>query len=533
MKIQISKESRLVLFVFVLCFMVAFSPYVRPDLVKGSDDTFHLIRIETLATAIARGEFPVKFHSDLCYGYGYGVGFFYSDFFLYIPAVLINLGFSLEVAYKLFAGLILAVTFWGMYLSVWKLTKNLRSALMAASLYLLSVSVLRNIYQAFATSRALAMIFLPMAIIGMYLLLTENRGRELLIAGFSGLIYSHVLMTVLAVAVCICMVVICWRKWIRNGEKWKSLIISVISVCVLTAASWIPMLEQWAVQEYRAAVPWTWVDENVVLMKDLLSDESVGRFLLALILIQLFYLMIHDGWKGKWSIFLGLGFGFWGITIIYKFWHITRNAFKFLQFPDRLFPIATTLFILGVACWIASWQLEKRIMTGCMALIIVFNIGYAYQYMVPRIEDTMDLGYTTLHEEIAGLGAGEEWLPIQTTRDYLVLPREAKTPEGLSAGGEARENKFSFMVDTDDYYDIPFVWYKGFYAETQEGETVRTGQVPETGLVRVFTDELKAGDIVTVWYRGTIAQKISYIITIAGCIYAVGWIIKNRKKILN
>lgn len=91
--------------------MFVFLPYFQSGIVTGSDDTFHLIRISSLATALKNGMFPVKFHPTLCRGYGYGVGFFYPNLFLYLPAILIVLGVSQNVAYKIFAFFIMCAIF--------------------------------------------------------------------------------------------------------------------------------------------------------------------------------------------------------------------------------------------------------------------------------------------------------------------------------------------------------------------------------------------------------------------------------------
>lgn len=539
------KENRLVFFVCLISVLAAFAPYIGKDLVTGSDDTFHLIRIETLATALSRREFPVKFHSDLCYGYGYGVGFFYSNLFLYIPAILINLGFSLEVAYKLFAGMVLLATFGGMFGTMYRIVKNKYISCMAATMYTLSVSVLENFYEHFATSRCLAMIFLPAAIGGMYLLLKANEGKRMLVLGFSGLIYSHVLTTVLAVIVCIVLVVAYLKDWIGDRKKWKGLIWSVIWVCVFTAAFWIPMVEQWLGQKYKASIPWTYVDENVIPVLNLFSDQAVGRLLLGSVVIMGCYLTTRPFSKDL-KVFLWTGIGFWGITAVYPFWHLFRNVFKFLQFPYRLFGIATVLFAMAFALWIWEMGLNKKWLLLVLSLVLAIHIGYAYQYMQGRTRETMDLGNTILHDEIAGLGAGEEWLPIQTTREMLTIPLEAKTADGISVGGEKNGNCFQFIADAGvPYYDLPLIWYKGFEALTENGEKLKVSQNPENGMVRVFTDMNTGGEQenaiedqkITVYYKGTLLQVISYIATVIG---VFGWsgygifqyITKKKEKVI-
>lgn len=82
--------------------VIAFWPNFQPGLYEGSDLSFHLNRIDSLAESLRSGVFPVKLHATRAFGYGYGVGFFYCNFFLYIPALLMNFGMSLLTSYKVF-----------------------------------------------------------------------------------------------------------------------------------------------------------------------------------------------------------------------------------------------------------------------------------------------------------------------------------------------------------------------------------------------------------------------------------------------
>lgn len=78
-----------------------FAPNYRKGLIEGSDAPFHLARIDSLAQDLSKGIFPVKVHTELGYDYGYGVGLFYQNHFLYLPAFLRLLGCSLETSYKI------------------------------------------------------------------------------------------------------------------------------------------------------------------------------------------------------------------------------------------------------------------------------------------------------------------------------------------------------------------------------------------------------------------------------------------------
>ena len=208
---------------------------------QGSDSSFHLARIETLAQNLRYGIFPTKVHVDLCYGYGYGVGFFYPDFFLYIPALLGILGLSLEVSFKLFAGMILTGIFSSIFYCVYKFTYDCQVSLGAAIVFIFTNQVLGSFYYEFTLGTSLGLIFMPIAICGMYLFLAENQNPYMLGVGFTGLIFSHILSTALALVVCAFIMLLQYKKLFSIPGKLQTLLLTVFVVSCLTAAFWLPM----------------------------------------------------------------------------------------------------------------------------------------------------------------------------------------------------------------------------------------------------------------------------------------------------
>ena len=296
----------LVLSLFTL--LMVFSPYLRPDLVTGSDYPFHLARIETLAQNLRYGIFPTRVHVDLCYGYGYGVGFFYPDFFLYIPAFLQVMGLSLEVAFKLFAGLIQTAIFLSMFACVYSLTRERHAALSCAILLVFSDLVLDSFYFSFTLGTSLGLVFLPPAICGMYLFLERDHSPRMLGIGFAGLLMSHVLSTTLALAVCFLLLLLHIRKLFASPARLLSFALTILSVSGLTAGFWLPMLEQFLAQRYQVSQPWTWVDENVLYLNNLFRSDGPGWMLLLIALFLGFRLLIVSGQKEKGAKSDGMNF---------------------------------------------------------------------------------------------------------------------------------------------------------------------------------------------------------------------------------
>ncbi|HIV90323.1 MAG TPA: hypothetical protein H9744_01360 [Candidatus Eisenbergiella stercoravium] len=516
-----------------LTILIAFSPYIRQDLIVGSDYPFHLARIETLAQNLSYGLFPNKVHVDLCYGYGYGVGFFYPDFFLYIPAIFMLLGFSLEVAFKLFAGILLSAIFLSMFYCVYRLTYDRYAALAAAAVFLFSNQVLGSFYYSFTLGTSTALIFIPLAICGMYLFLARDENPWMLGLGFTGLLYSHVLSTFLAVIICSILLLIYFKKLFRTPKKIGLLLVTVLSVSALTASFWLPMLEQLFAQTFRLSEPWTWVDDNVLLLSRLIHSEGFGWTLTILVLLSGFHVICpstpdssahlsdqQTASKKGLRLFYCFGLILYLLPVCSKFWQIFRSMFKFLQFPNRLLVPAAVLMIFAAGILFSSTITSKHQKRIVAMLLLAAALYTGINYIGDSFEMTEDFGGRILYHEIAGLGAGEEYLPIETTRDDLTTPNLAFSELGGAISGTRINEVFLFPASPEsDYYDVPFVWYKGYRACTDSGMQLETVKNPENGLVRVLTDSLEQPTTISVYYSGTTLTKLSCIISIISFLF--------------
>lgn len=72
---------------FVSCYL-----FLDKQLLLGHDQSYHLLRIESIARNLKDGYFSSRIHNLAFNGYGYGSGLFYPDLFLYIPATLRAVG---------------------------------------------------------------------------------------------------------------------------------------------------------------------------------------------------------------------------------------------------------------------------------------------------------------------------------------------------------------------------------------------------------------------------------------------------------
>lgn len=529
------KEYRFDIVFMLIAVAAAFGPYTKDLLVLGSDAPFHLARIDSLKEGIATGMFPVKIHTVLCYQYGYGVGFFYPNFFLYIAAFFRLMGFTLEASYKLYAGLILLAIFGSMYTCVRIETKNRVLALLAGAMFLFSLPVMGGLYHGFMLAQVQALIFLPPAIMGMFEFSAKNEKPWMLAAGFTGLIYSHVLSTVMAVCVCLVILLCYMFRWKEWKKKIFQLLIAILAVSGITMAYWGPMLEQFASQTYRVSRPWTHVYENVVDVYRAFMDDGLGGIVtIAGIAVILYLAFRWEDARKEIKISCLIGTVLMALMTSSWFWRYPGKLFDALQFPKRLGGPAAVLFVFSFIWMLEELDLGKRQERAIASILLGVSICCGLSWVEPDMGNLGDYSNTVIYEEIAGLGAGEEWLPAETTREVMDTPLVAFSEDGEAFDGRREGKDYYFAVDgKTSSYKIPLVWYKGYVAES-EGRPLSVSKNPENGLVMVSgVQELETEQMLHVWYRGTPWQKISYIISlltaigIALCI--IGKIRKNKK----
>ncbi len=174
-QISMSRESRISVGGIIGITAIVCIPLFQDNLFTGHDITFHLLRIEGLKEGILRGQLPVRIQSNWLNGHGYPASIFYGDFFLYFPAVLRIIGFSLQNSYKAYLVLINGMTASAAYYSFRGIAKGNRIAgLLSSAFYTLSLYRICNLYTRGAVGEYTAMVFFPLILYGLWFILTQD-----------------------------------------------------------------------------------------------------------------------------------------------------------------------------------------------------------------------------------------------------------------------------------------------------------------------------------------------------------------------
>lgn len=195
--------------------ILASIPFISDKVEFGHDMHFHLTRIAGLAGGL-KYSFPVKMQAIFANGYGYPVGVYYGDVLLIPSALMFLIGFPLGSCYKFYIFMVNFLTAFVSLIAFKKVAKNETTAITASFLYSFGIFHFVDLFTRAAFGEAGAACFLPLLAVGFYMLLKKDNEEYIkngtpcifLIAGFTGLIQTHVLTTLIATffAVIACLI---------------------------------------------------------------------------------------------------------------------------------------------------------------------------------------------------------------------------------------------------------------------------------------------------------------------------------------
>lgn len=167
----------------------------------GHDFRFHMHRISGMASALAEGQLPVRLQPGWYQNYGYPLGIFYGDLFLYPFAILHQAGIPLHVCYR---ALLVCIIIGMVVTSFWSfrhIAEDSLTGFLTCLLYTTSMWFLTDIYVRSAIGEAIALVFLPLLVLGVTECLRSHlrKGVLCMIVALTGIIQSHVITSVLSV----------------------------------------------------------------------------------------------------------------------------------------------------------------------------------------------------------------------------------------------------------------------------------------------------------------------------------------------
>ncbi|MBQ7887218.1 MAG: hypothetical protein IJ313_10040 [Clostridia bacterium] len=204
------RRGRLIL--IGMAVLIASGPAFKDTVCIGHDTTFHLVRLCNLADSLAHGQLPARIGGFSYNGYGAITSVFYPDFFLYGPALLINLGASMQYAVNVFFIAVNIASAAGMYVAAKRIFEEEWAAVCASILYTLSIYRVSDVFTRYAFGEMTAMAVLPLFMLGLYEVVLGDKRRWKTLGVSAACIYlSHMLSTLVcaltAIGVCALFIV--------------------------------------------------------------------------------------------------------------------------------------------------------------------------------------------------------------------------------------------------------------------------------------------------------------------------------------
>lgn len=541
----------LLVFALSLCWIL-----VLPYTVSYHDLAFHVGRVENIVIAFKNGDWFPRIFPHMYDNFGYAVSLFYSDFFLYIPALLTYIGVEVLLSYKIYSVIIVLATVFSSYYCVNKLLKDRFSAAVAAMVYTGSSYFAVDMFIRGALGESQAFIFLPFALLGMYnAVYGDKNDRWPLIIGFSGLVLSHNLSLLLTAILFAIFLVINLRKLIKEPVRILEIAKSSITVVLLTAFFFLPMAEQLLTEEffstYHASI-WNPVKaairiRNLFIGANLTETPVFTPSLGITILIALLLCVPLFFKKGKSDInrfficcILGTACCLVACTSIFPWWQLDPYL-NIIQFPSRFFMFVNLFVSFSIAIWCNTYLESKSYSVKNILLVIVaVSCIVQFSYTTNKgleiakaegriITDTSSIilwDENYLHGNNNRKKWANRWKYVDTATGVNGDVTTSMTRDYYNRYIEFSDN------DTNNSLEIAAIYFRGYKAvDADTGEKYKV-YPSKDGWLEVDIGTKESGRI-NVFYDGTFIQHISPFISLATVAVIIFITLKKKRNFLD
>ena len=513
--------------------------------IHGEDMFFHITRIRGLADSLQAGYFPVRDQLYWLNNYGYGVGFYYPDVFLYFPAVLVLLGFDLLTSYKIFLILFTFLSIASVWFACQRISNNRTAAVSAAVFMAFAAYRLSNVYYRGAVGETQAAVFYPLIILGLYEIFCKDRGNWLCFAvGFLGLAFCHVISLTIAFVFTAVFLVIHIGIILKNKAVFRALLKSVILVVCASAFFWLPMLEQ------------SFTNPNLRINNVLSGETGMNKLNYAFPVSNLFSFFktwdfayqaecIYPGWsllivpllavpaqtKGRKKVYAA---NCLLLTALILVWMCTR-AFPWhwkvflpfvtrIQFAYRILLPASVLLCLCGGMYFA-YVFEGGRQALCLGFLVLFCFfATAFPVLQESIENrSVEKRMFVMQDNRV---SGEEYLPHGLHKDFPGKNADTVRLAGQNIPFTIKAHKrqklgFRFTYEVPEgsgevRFSVPLIYYTGFRGTlTKDDGTVLKPEIgwDDMGLVSLSNQGVTSGKV-EVYYEKTSLQIIGECITV-------------------
>jgi len=431
-----------------------------------------------------------------------------------------------------------------------KITKDKYISAIAAFLYTFCQYRAIDLYWRFSIGESLAFIFLPIILYGCYEVFNGNPKKwYVLTIGFSGMLYSHLISTLLAFIMVIIYMLFSYRNVLKNGKRIVYLLLAGITTVFIGSFQLFPMFEQMFSNTFMFMInKFTYPVDNAYLASQIFnnvfsitSSSSKGwrmyglGFATALPLLSRFFIKKSD------NELILLADRLLIISVIFLCfttslfpWN-SLHIFDYIQFPWR-FNLLISLLVSLISGIYLVFLIKKNkyfyVGLPLVLIALIINTCNSASLFVNHVDSKY--GYfvseKTTREQIYAydIGGGREYLPTMADLDYLMIRGSdyiTLSPDDIEITNYRETSKklsFNFKSnENDNSFVLPKVWYKG-YASYINGVEIKN-TINDDGLVCIQTTE--SSGYIELVYKSTTIQRFSLYISLFSFLLLTIWIV--------
>lgn len=554
------QPKQLTVFLWLCVWAFACLPLFTDKLFDAHDISYHLNRIEGIAAALRGGQFPVRIHPNILNDYGYANSIFYPELFLYLPGALRALGVNLNICYKILIAALNAGTVGIAYYSFRRLFKSQYAAYLGTVLYGLSLYRLLCIYVRGAIGEVLAMMFLPLAALGLYEIFFGNPHKWYYLAiAFIGILQSHIITAQLTLYVCLFAALIAFSKLIEH--KCRRLL-AAVKAAVLTI-----LVNLWFLVPFfdfvRMGVKITSTDfvywgntinppseifaflypvtKGMTTREDMPHSIGINLFFLLMIFIAFCIKKRKQTLPGyeRRLYFLGrIGLLFGGIAlymstclfpwILFKYVPLLNRIASSMQFPWRLLSVGSAAVCITAVAVCLILRRDSKIPAKILFIVVTaFTVLTASVLIDNHIYNAAVFGDLSLKAPLDDPNwvydgqyslKGTDIDRLAERGEIAVSANETiRFSEITRSGGTLTLSFTAGSPASGDYVELPISWYP-HYETTIDGQTAEN-EPGDNNVIRVYTEGRSAGTIRVKWKAPVLYRVMECISVLAAVCY--------------
>lgn len=522
-------------------------PLFAPGYFPMHDDT-QVARVIVMGRALRNGQFPVRWVSDLGYGYGYPLYNFYGPLPYYVGGVLYAAGVDAVAATKMMmgAGMILSAVF--MYALLQFLFGRM-PGILAGVLYAYAPYHAVELYVRGAVGELWAYALLPLLFLGLFLGANPTRRKDGVWIGglgLAGIILSHTIsgyMTVVfyLIGLALYTLILLFKRQFHVLRITYHVSLFAIGLGV-SAFFWLPAIAEMGYtnvagqigvtanfRDHFVCIPQLWnslwgfggsvpgcIDGMSFKIGKLHIMLAILSAVLGLYSVPLFVII------GIVSVFMALGIsrGIWDFL----------PGFAYVQYPWRLLAaVAFSTSVLGGS--VLFWIRQRWAKIGTFAILLIAILGLNAKLFTPQMTYDKPADFFESSEELSWRVSkvSDEYLPLsfQKPDSYQAVAREILASDrnrGLAVETEINtENYAKLHISSQTPMDVVLnrVYFPGWqYWVNGVRQHVRLANgLPVTALPG-------GGSVVEIRFSDTPVRTIGNILSIL----SVLWFLKDYGK---